>query len=143
MVTENEVGEYQRLTALITRWADGDPDVVGAAVVGSWARDSARPASDIDIVVLTTDPAKYVEGNGWVEVAVGQAAPIVRTREWGPLTERRVKLTSGLEVEFGFAQPSWAAGGPVDPGTAGVVRGGCQPLVDPAGLFDRLIAAVG
>jgi len=50
---------------------------------------------------------------------------------------------SGLEVEFGFAPPSWAAADPLDPGTAGVVRNGCQPLVDRKGLLDRLITAVG
>ncbi len=58
------------------------------------------------------------------------------------MTERRVQLPSGFEVEFGFAAPSWAATDPVDAGTARVVRDGCRPLLDAHALFDNLIAAI-
>ena len=98
--------------------------------------------SDIDVVVLTVDEDRYLTGDDWVEKSVGQSAEIVRTQEWGPLTERRVRLASGLEVEFGFTGPEWAATDPVDPGTAGVVLDGCVPLLDPRGLFWGLIGAV-
>ena len=54
----------------------------------------------------------------------------MRTKEWGRLTERRVRLSSGLEVDFGFVDPSWTATDPVDPGTASVVLDGCQPMLD-------------
>lgn len=74
--------------------------------------------------------------------AVGEAAQLVRAEDWGPLTERRVVLRSGLEVEFGFVSPSWASVDPVDPGTARVVGDGWSPLVDPDGTLARLGAAV-
>jgi Nucleotidyltransferase domain len=39
-----------------TAWARRRPDIRGLALVGSWARGSARTDSDVDLVVLTTDP---------------------------------------------------------------------------------------
>jgi len=44
------------------------------------------------------------------------------------LTERRVRLESGFEVELGLVPPTWAEADPVDPGTSTVVRGGCRIL---------------
>ena len=134
--------EYQRVTAAVAEWAQQQEDVIGVAVVGSWARGSARMDSDVDIVVVTSEVPRYAGCGGWIGPALGQTAAIVQTQEWGLLTERRVRLPSGLEVEFGFVPPSWADTDPVDPGTAGVVCGGCEPLHDGLGVIERLIAAL-
>lgn len=142
MVTDDRLNEYATVTTLIARWARGQDDVVGVAVVGSWARGAVRMDSDIDIVVLTNKRARYLDDDRWVAMALVEPAEIVRRQDWGPLTERRVRLSSGLEVEFGFALPSWARTDPVDPGTASVVRAGCRPLVDSGAVFERLIAAL-
>jgi uncharacterized protein len=58
------------------------------------------------------------------------------------VTERRVRLQSGLEVEFGIAPLSWAATDPLDAGTRKVVQGGFRILVDPDGRLTRLQASV-
>ena len=142
MVTDDRLHEYATVTTLIARWARAQDDVVGAAVVGSWARGAARMDSDIDIVVLTNEKARYLDDDHWVAMALVEPAEIVRRQDWGPLSERRVRLSSGLEVEFGFGPPSWAATDPVDPGTASVVRDGCEPLEDSGAVFERLIAAL-
>lgn len=96
--------------------------------------------SDVDVIVVTAEAAQYIEGTDWVQQVLGYAAPVVRTVEWTPLTERRVQLASGFEVEFGFVDPSWATERPVHPGTAGVVNDGCSALLDPDGLITLLIA---
>ncbi|HEX6420021.1 MAG TPA: nucleotidyltransferase domain-containing protein [Acidimicrobiales bacterium] len=142
-VTSGRRRDYLRVVRSVAAWATQQPDVVGVAVVGSWARGQARMDSDVDLVVLTNDKDRYITDGRWVPDAVGESAELVRTQEWGPLTERRVVLRSGLEVEFGFVPPSWASVDPADPGTACVVRDGCSPLVDPKGAFARLSAAVG
>lgn len=98
--------------------------------------------SDLDVVVLTDEKLKYVDSDAWIEAAVSEAAPVIRRMEWGPLTERRVCLSSGLEAEFGFASPSWASTDPVDTGTAAVVRDGCTALYDPGGLVAELLETV-
>jgi uncharacterized protein len=87
-------------------------------------------------VVLTDDPDPYVTGEGWI-AEVG-ATRIVRTQAWGPLTERRLLLDDGLELEVGVVPPTWAATDPVDPGTRQVVTDGMRILHDPKGLFAAL-----
>ena len=123
-------------------WAAAQPDVHALGLAGSWARGAATMASDIDLVVLTDDPGPYVATIGWVEPATGRPGSIVRTQSWGPLTERRVQLPTGLLVEYGFAPPSWAGVHPLDEGTAGVVADGFAVLYDPEGLLAGLVAAV-
>jgi uncharacterized protein len=142
VVTDERATEYLEVRRSVEQWARRQVDIVGVALVGSWARSQARMDSDIDLVVLTPSQDRYVVEDEWATEAVSQPADIIRTEPWGPLTERRVRLPSGLEVEFGFAPPSWASNDPVDPGTAQVVRGGCLPLVDPSGLLARVVEAV-
>lgn len=98
---------------------------------------------DLDIVVLTDDKLKYINADDWIEDAVGEPAAVVRRMDWGPLlTERRLRLGSGFNIEFGFAPPAWAATDPIDPGTADVVRDGCEPLYDPDQAGAHVIEAV-
>jgi len=110
--------------------------------VGSWARSEPRMDSDVDLVILTTEKGAYSVSEAWVSAALSQPAEMIRTQEWGPVTERRIRLASGLEIEFGFAPPSWAKTNPVDPGTARVVLGGCVPLSDRDKLFEKLLGAL-
>ena len=122
----------------VVRWAAPRPDVRAVALAGSRARGTPRPDSDVDLVVLVHDPQAYL---GWPAQELEEAAVDLRTRWWGPLLERRFRLPSGLEVELGFAPPSWAAV-PVDAGTRRVVADGLVVLHDPSGLLGRLVREV-
>lgn len=95
----------------------------------------------MDLVVLADDVARFVEGEDW---AAELGAPgVARTRAWGPVTERRLVLPSGLEVDVGIAPVSWAGVDPPDPGTLAVVRGGLEVLHDPDGLLAGIADAGG
>lgn len=142
MVTPERAAEFHAIVRSVTAWGEGRQDITGIAVVGSWARDHAGMDSDLDLVVLTADKVQYCTDDRWVPGAVGQEAKVVGTRDWGSLTERRVLLPSGFEIEFGFAAPTWASTSPPDAGTAGVVRTGCRPLHDPSNALELLIAVV-
>jgi uncharacterized protein len=98
-------------------------------------------SSDIDVVVLTTEQESYVLTDDWREEVVPAAEP-VRSRRWGVLWEERVRLPSGLEVEFGFVRPSWASVEPVDEGTARVVRDGFRAIYDPREHLSALLSRV-
>lgn len=120
----------------VTRWATTRPEVVGLLLVGSQARGTARPDSDVDLVALTTDPALTArEAAG---LALGEP---VRVQRWGPVTERRYLTASGRPVELNLAAPDWARTDPVDPGTRRIVTDGARPLHDPAGRLAALLAA--
>jgi uncharacterized protein len=122
-----------------TAWARRRPDIRGLALVGSWARGSARADSDVDLVVLTTGPDRYLDDDAW-PADLG-ATRVLGTRAWGRLTERRLLLEGGLEVEVGLTEPAWAATDPVDPGTRRVVTDGMRILHDPDGRLAALAAA--
>lgn len=139
MVIAERREEVERLLERTRIWAANRPGVVAAGLAGSWARDEARMDSDVDLAILTTEPRRYLEDETWVYDLGGLR--VVKTQEWGPMTERRFVLFSGLEVEAGIAPPSWASAEPVDPGTREVVRDGFIVLHDPGGLLARLVAA--
>jgi predicted nucleotidyltransferase len=132
--------EVVRLLELIQRWAVGRTDLRAVALVGSWARDDPRSDSDVDLLLLTDNPAAYLDEEQWAE-ALGAMA-FVRTQQWGVVTERRVALASGLEIEFGVTSPAWASTGPLDAGTQQAALDGLVVLHDPDQLLATVLTAV-
>lgn len=134
--------EVAGVLAAAVEWAEAQADVAGVAVVGSWARDAARMTSDVDLVLLTDAPAKYLASDDWL--AAFDAVDVVRRQQWGPyLTEVRIARESGLEVEVGITALAWARVDPVDDGTRRVVTDGMRILHDPQDLFAKLQKACG
>lgn len=125
---------FEEVVEQATQWAAGRG--VSLLLVGSYARDAARPDSDVDLVVLMPDPDPACVD----ELAVGE---LIRTETWGLIAERRFRTPGGLEVEFGIGPLSWADTDPVDPGTHRVVSDGARILHDPTGLLADLLTAVG
>ena len=134
--------EFNEVLESTRTWAKAQSDIQALALVGSWAREEASMDSDIDLVLLTHDVEFFVATTGWIRLATAHNGLIVRSKAWGPLHERRVKLASGLLVEYGFAPMSWASVDPVDRGTASVVANGFQILYDPVRTLQRLASAV-
>lgn len=123
----------------VANWAQAEEGVVGVALVGSYARGEARPDSDLDFVIIATDPSSYTDDPSWIN-SFGEAASC-RTEDWGILTSLRVFYQAGQEVEFGISSLAWAAI-PPDSGTARVVADGMRVLYDPHGRLARLQAEV-
>jgi len=129
----------------VTRWAKAQENVRGLALVGSHARNAARPDSDIDLVVLAQDTKIYRDA-AWLTAIEWSAAGVHPVKwsheEYGVLWSLRVWFEPECEVEFGFAPLSWAEVSPVDKGTQRVIADGCRILYDPDGLMKRLTTAV-
>ena len=131
--------EIDRLLAQVLSWAAQRSDIRAVALVGSYAREAASKESDIDLVVLTSRPSDYTTREDWVsELGVGD---LVQTKDWGAITERRLRRPDGLDIEIGIGEPTWASVDPVDPGTRKVVTDGMRPLYDPDRLLQRLLQA--
>lgn len=137
----DRIREVERLVETIRAWACGREDVRAVATVGSWARGAADADSDLDVVLLTDEPSRYVESEEWARELGGTA--VIKTQPWGVLTERRLLMPSGLEVEIGVGPASWASTDPIDEGTARVVAMALIPVHDPGRLLDRLADALG
>jgi hypothetical protein len=120
-------------------WASAQPDVKAVALVGSYARSAATEGSDVDLLILTTDVAKYISDRSWVSL-FGEA-PECSVEDWGKVTSLRTFYKSGLEVEYGFSTPDWAKR-PMDAGSLRVVSDGMKILLD-AAEYSRHVAAGG
>jgi len=120
-------------------WAAQQSAIMGVALVGSHARGAARPDSDIDLVLLCTEPDAFLTDTAWIHLF--GAVETCHTEEWGLVTSLRVHYKEGFEVEFGMTTLVWA-GLPVDPSTRRVVSHGMRILVDREGILGRLREAV-
>jgi predicted nucleotidyltransferase len=81
-------------------WASSQADVQGIAIVGSYARGVARDDSDIDLVILTDRPHKYLEEIQWIE-RFGTTEKH-QTEDYVKLISLRVWYQNGPEVEYGI-----------------------------------------
>jgi len=115
-------------------WASAQEDIQAVALVGSYARDAAREDSDIDLVLLTDRPQKYLEDLEWIEGfgLVGKH----QTEDYGRLISIRVWYQNGVEVEYGITSPEWAAF-PLDAGTQRVLRDGFMVLFERGNLLSQ------
>ena len=131
-----------QLLTVAMRWAESRADVLGLALVGSHARGTAHDGSDVDLLLLVSDPASFRAGAAWLrEVqwsSLGLEVVACRDVAYGAVWSRHVALSDGSEVEFSFAAPSWANTAPVDPGTRRVISGGWRVLLDRHGLLSSV-----
>lgn len=120
----------------VTQWASAQPDIIALALVGSYARGDATESSDIDLVILTSNPERYLDETGWVRCF----GPVERQQveDWGMVTSLRVWYADGREVEFGLTTPAWTAH-PIDEGTRKVVADGIKILFERGDCLTSLI----
>lgn len=109
------------------RWSRRRRDIRAVALVGSYARMQANPASDVDLVIIANDPQKYLTQTEWLRdfgIVITQ-----KVEDYGKLTSLRVWYESGLEVEYGFTTREWVKS-PLDKGTKRVVEDGMRVLFE-------------
>lgn len=109
------------------RWSTRRKDIRAVALVGSYARESATESSDVDLVIITNNPQKYLADTEWTRVfgiVIAQKA-----EEYGRLTSLRVWYESGLEIEYGFTTREWIQT-PLDKGTKKVINDGMRVLFE-------------
>src|SRR5947209_20478068 len=97
------------MTELLERiitWAEGNPDIRAALLVGSRARTEvpADEWSDLDIPLIAANPDHYLSTTGWLQ-EIGE--PWLTFLE-GMIVggqERRVLFAGGLDVDFALFSP--------------------------------------
>jgi predicted nucleotidyltransferase len=139
-VARDSVGamSIDALLASIVAWAERRPDVVALALVGSHARGTAGPGSDVDVVIVAESADPYLEDDEWPR-AFGELETL-HDEDYGLVRSRRATYRGGLEIEWGLADRRWLRV-PPDPGTADVVAAGTKVLYDPSGALAALVRA--
>jgi len=93
---------YEQLIDRFVKWAETCPDIRAAVVIGSRARidHPADEWADLDIVVITTDPERYVSTIDWMENVGDPVLTFVEPTATGDEMERRVLFEDMLDVDF-------------------------------------------
>jgi hypothetical protein len=139
-VVESRMPGIELFLSSFTSWAAPRSDIVAVALVGSWARGTARPDSDVDLVMIVRDRGVYENDDAWLW-QFGTPRAIER-EDWGRVQSRRVFYEAGPEVEFGLTTADWMATDPLDDGTAEVIANGARVVLDQTGRLGALIASV-
>lgn len=86
----------------LVAWAAAEPAVRGLLLLGSRARTDvpADEWSDIDALIVTTDPGRWLGEAGWVEVLGTPVLNFVEATALGSLHERRVLLDDGTDLDL-------------------------------------------
>ena len=133
------MNEGEKYIEKVRQWACAEDRISALALVGSHARQQARPDSDIDFVIISDDVAQLAKDVSWIN-RFGTVKSQTKEK-WGIVTAVRVFYADGQEIEFGLASKSWA-GNPADAGTERVVKDGMVILKDTEKLLEKLKMAV-
>jgi predicted nucleotidyltransferase len=109
------------------RWATKRKDIQAVALVGSYARETATEASDVDLVIITDKPKRYLTNTRWTRVFGIVIAK--KIEDYGKLTSLRIWYENGLEIEYGFTTRGWAKT-PLDEGTKQIIHNGLRVLFE-------------
>ena len=124
--------------AATVAWARAHEDVRALVLVGSLARTDA-PAdewSDVDVVALVDDPARWLGDAEWVHELGEPVLTFLEPAAVGELVERRVLLKGGVDVDV-VPVPVARADELLGP-AAVVFQRGYRVLHDEVGIADRL-----
>jgi predicted nucleotidyltransferase len=126
----------------VTHWAEKETDILAVALVGSYARGSAKEDSDIDIVIIAGNPSQYVADTRWAQKLGSIDRGRITHENWGRVHSIRIFYADGFEVEFGITGTKWTDISPIDAGTYSVVSNGLKILLDQKGILNRLLEHV-
>ena len=118
----------------LARWAVSQNDLLAVALVGSYARGTATPDSDVDIMLLSSHPDLYLKDSSWA--ANFGVIEKRQTEQYGLVTSLRIWYAGGLEVEYGISDERWAAL-PLDAGTRQVIFDGMRILFEQGNVLSR------
>ena len=93
---------YEQLIARFVAWAETQPGIRAALIVGSRARED-RPAdewSDLDVILTVTEPERYLAKTDWLENVGNPWITFIEKTGTGDEKEHRVLFEGGLDVDF-------------------------------------------
>lgn len=137
--------KLDKLLDLIKVFAESNERIIAVGLCGSYARGNARADSDIDLSILVNDKLKF-KSSTWIETfdfdKINERLDFFEDKEYGRVWSRHVFLKSKVEIEFSFANISWADTENLDEGTRKVVSDGFKIIYDPQLILTKLVEKV-
>jgi len=59
--------QLKNLLDKVLKWAMSQGAIMGAALVGSYARGTAKPDSDLDLLILSREVDELINNRSWLE----------------------------------------------------------------------------
>ncbi len=140
-----EAKHFLDIIDLIRKFAISHPQIMAVGLCGSWARGTARPDSDIDLSILVEDQQAFKNADWMAQIdfnKINEQVASTRDEIYGVVWSRHVLLASQTEIEFSFANLSWADTENLDEGTRKVVSDGYKVLYDPHQILEKLVHKV-
>ncbi len=137
--------KLEEVLKVILDFARSNDQILALGLCGSHARGKARPDSDIDLSILVEDQQLFKKIDWIAQVDFGkinEKIASLRDEVYGVVWSRHVLLTSQTEIEFSFADKSWADTDNLDEGTRKVVNDGYKILYDPHQILAKLVNKV-
>jgi len=134
---------YAQLIKRYVQWAQTDAGTRAAIIIGSRAR-ADHPAdewSDLDIIVITSDPRRYLALTDWLESIGNPWLTFIEQTPDGGM-ERRVMFEGGLDVDFALTPVEWCQQAVITgllSDVADIIRRGVRVIVDKDGLAAQLL----
>ncbi|RTL36605.1 MAG: hypothetical protein EKK48_25540 [Candidatus Melainabacteria bacterium] len=124
----------------LNTWCGQRQDLLGLLLIGSYARGTAKPDSDVDLILISMQPLAYVDNCRWAEVfgAIKKA----ELEDWGLVKSWRIIFQTGLEVEFGITDMDWLSQEQLQGSTGKIIADGAQIIFDPRGELAESIRSV-
>ena len=138
--------EVDCIIQIVKTWAENEPEIHAAAVVGSWARKQARADSDLDLMLLTPQPELFFDNYSFQHLpwhTLELEITDYYDRIYGVVRSRHLCFSRGQRIEFSFGYRSWADTEPIDLGTYRVISSGLKVIYDRKRLLANLIATIG
>ncbi len=132
----NLVEDIEAFLKKLVDWAIFQEDIIGVFLVGSYARNSFKETSDVDLVIITQKPDLYLKDDSWIG-KFGYAEKIM-DEHWGLLKTKRVFYKNGFEIEYNFTTADWIKI-PADEGTKKVLTDGNKILLDRTGQLRQFL----
>lgn len=130
---------------LITEFAVSNNKVLAVGLCGSWARGTAKPYSDIDLSIIVVDKLRFKKTD-WIEkldfAKINGKMEFFKDEVYGQVWSRHVFLNDKTEIEFSFAEKTWADIENLDAGTYKVVSDGFKIIYDPQMILNKLVEKV-
>jgi len=128
--------------ARFAAWAERRDDVRAVVVLGprpepAPATSFPARAADLDLLVVTTSPLRYLERSGWVEEIAPIRATYLEPTDLGGGLERRVLFADGSSVDLTVVSPEDL----LAPGGAPATVGGAHIVLDKEGIAGRVLGA--
>lgn len=132
-ISRKQVGQF---LSRFSQWAADQPEIRAVALVGSYARNEATDTSDVDLIIISSAPDRYLQNTRWAQ----RFGAIDRQQFEGysNVTSLRVWYSGSHEVEYGIADETWAAS-PLNEGTRQVISDGMRILFERGPVLSRLL----